>query len=77
MCVLVAFSSDVTSLRALFGVVLTTTGLAVLTKSQNYFSVQYGLLCLITMGTFTSGVFIVCWYVMNLHGHIERSIGIA
>jgi peptidoglycan/LPS O-acetylase OafA/YrhL len=29
------------------------------------------------MGSFGIGGIIVCWYVMNLRGHVERSIGSA
>ena len=29
------------------------------------------------MGAFAGGPVVVCWYVMNLQGHINRSIGTA
>ena len=29
------------------------------------------------MGSFAAGPVIVCWYVMNLKGHVERSVGTA
>lgn len=44
---------------------------------RHSFSAKYAGLCLIAMGAFSAGPIIVCWYVMNLHGHAERSIGTA
>jgi hypothetical protein len=41
------------------------------------FSAEYAGICLIAMGCFSAGCIIICWYVMNLHGHIQRSIGSA
>ena len=41
------------------------------------FSVKYVGLHLIAMGAFAGGPIVVCWFVMNLQGHAERSIGTA
>lgn len=29
------------------------------------------------MGSFSAGPLVICWYVMNLQGHAERSVGTA
>lgn len=54
-------------------------GLAILISvhGASHFSAEYGAICLIAMGSFGIGGIIVCWYIMNLRGHIERSIGSA
>ena len=80
LCVIVSWWSDLVKIRlpfVAFGLLMTVAGLAVLMTIQHDFPVQYGALCLVAMGAFSAGVVIVCWYVMNLHGHIERSIGTA
>ncbi|KAF2192979.1 putative allantoate permease [Zopfia rhizophila CBS 207.26] len=80
LCLVVAFISDCIQIRipfALFGYGLAIVGLAILMTVQHDFPVQFGALCLVTMGCFSAGIVIVCWYVMNLHGHFERSIGTA
>lgn len=41
------------------------------------FSTRYAALCLAAMGAFTTGPMVICWYVMNLQGHRDRSIGTA
>ncbi|MCJ1380519.1 hypothetical protein MMC17_003627 [Xylographa soralifera] len=76
----VAYLSDRTRLRSpyiMLCLVLTTTGLAMLISVHNSFSVEYGGLCLIAMGAYAAGPMVICWYVMNLHGHAQRSIGTA
>ncbi|KAK8128777.1 allantoate permease [Apiospora sp. TS-2023a] len=40
-----------------------------------HFSAEYAGLCLAGMGSLGVGGNIVCWYVMNLRGHVERAIG--
>jgi hypothetical protein len=80
MCSLVAYVSDLTQIRlpfVLFGLGLAVTGLAILMSVHHSFAAQFGALCLVMMGAFTSGICVVCWYVMNLHGHLKRSIGTA
>ncbi|MCJ1475670.1 hypothetical protein MMC13_004333 [Lambiella insularis] len=44
---------------------------------HNVFSVEYAGICLVAMGAFAAGPIVICWFVMNLHGHAERSIGTA
>ncbi|OTB12490.1 hypothetical protein K445DRAFT_66309 [Daldinia sp. EC12] len=78
----VAYASDKLQIRSPFiflGLALLISGLAILISVHGsaYFSAQYAALCLIAMGTFGVGGSIVCWYVMNLQGHAERSIGSA
>lgn len=41
------------------------------------FSAEYAGICLVCMGAFSAGASISCWYVMNIQGHIQRSIGSA
>ncbi|KAF2794509.1 putative allantoate permease [Melanomma pulvis-pyrius CBS 109.77] len=80
LCLVVAFLSDWTQIRlpfVLFGIGLAIAGLAILMTVHHNPAVQFMALCLVAMGSFTSGIAIVCWYVMNLHGHLERSIGTA
>ncbi|KAL2013562.1 hypothetical protein VTN00DRAFT_1087 [Thermoascus crustaceus] len=40
-------------------------------------SVQYGALFLVTSGSYSAMPVIVCWFAMNLGGHIRRSVGTA
>lgn len=75
-----AYLSDHMRLRLPFiaiGFALTIAGLAVLMTVHHDFSAQYAGLCLVAMGAFSTGPIIVCWYVMNLQGHLERNIGTA
>lgn len=53
-----------------FGILLNIHG------STN-FSAQYAALCMVCMGGLSAGASIVCWYLMNLQGHVQRSIGSA
>lgn len=39
------------------------------------FPVQYAGICLVCMGAFGAGPIVICWYLMNLQGHKQRSIG--
>lgn len=75
-----AYLSDLWSIRLpfiLLGDVLIIIGLAImLTKhGAGQFSAEYLGICFITMGAFSSGAVIICWVMMNMHGHKERSIG--
>jgi len=79
-CVITAYLSDRVRLRMpfiAFCICLTTTGLAILMYVHHDFSTQYAALCLTTMGSFTTGPLVIFWYVMNLQGHRDRSIGTA
>ncbi|KAF1993459.1 putative allantoate permease [Amniculicola lignicola CBS 123094] len=80
LCLAVAFVSDWTRTRlpfVVFGLSLAIAGLATLMAVHDNLPVQFGAICLVAMGSFTAGIVIVCWYVMNLQGHIERGIGTA
>ena len=80
LALLVAFGSDRTRIRSPYILLcfsLTIIGLAILISVHNNFSAQYFGINLIAMGAFAGGPLVVCWYVMNLEGHIERSIGTA
>ncbi|KAK7957960.1 allantoate permease [Apiospora saccharicola] len=41
----------------------------------DHFSAEYAGLCLAGMGALGVGGSIICWYVMNLRGHVDRAIG--
>ena len=58
-----------------FAVALTIIGLAMLMTIHHHFPAQYAALFLFAMGVNTTGPLITCWYVMNLRGHMERSVG--
>lgn len=80
--ILIAYLSDKLRVRSPFiflGLALLVTGLAILMTVHGaaHFSAEYAALCLASMGSFGIGGNIVCWVVMNLHGHAERSIGSA
>ncbi|KAI0905023.1 putative allantoate permease [Ustulina deusta] len=78
LCILVAYLSDRTNLRlpyVLFSGVLTIAGLGILITTHGNFSAQYGGIFLVCLGAFTAAPIVICWYLMNLQGHKERSIG--
>jgi MFS family permease len=78
LCLVMAYLSDRTDLRfpfVLFGNALLIIGLAILMTIHHNFSLQYAGICLVAMGAFGAGASIVCWYLMNLQGHKQRSIG--
>lgn len=80
LCLIMAYLSDRTGLRSPFigfGLGLIISGLAILITVHHTFSAQYAGLCLIAMGAFSAGPIIICWYVMSLDGHVNRSIGSA
>ncbi|KAL8787402.1 MAG: hypothetical protein Q9195_007777 [Heterodermia aff. obscurata] len=80
LCLITAYFSDRTRLRSpyiVFCILLTITGLAILISVHDHFSAQYAGIHLIAMGAFASGPIAVCWFVMNLQGHANRSIGTA
>lgn len=80
LCILLTYLSDRLRLRSPFiilGFILTIIGLAILSTVHHGFHVQYLAVCLIAMGAFAIGPIVICWYVMNLKGHMERSIGTA
>ncbi|CAD6442283.1 2b21dead-2e62-4b61-a061-56f96f0f00d5 [Sclerotinia trifoliorum] len=80
LCVVVAYASDRLKIRwpfAALGLGLAIVGNGILMTMRDSFSAEYAGICLVAMGTFSGGVVIVCWYVMNLQGHVERAIGTA
>ncbi|KAF6236749.1 hypothetical protein HO173_005040 [Letharia columbiana] len=80
LCLLSAYLSDRLRLRfpfIFFGFLLTIVGLAILLTTHGGFHLRYLGICFVAMGCFSAGPIIVCWYVMNLNGHMERSIGSA
>jgi MFS family permease len=80
LCIILVWLSDRTNLRlpfVLFSGALIIIGLATLMTVHTGFSVRYLGINLVCMGALSAGLGIVCWYLMNLRGHKERSIGSA
>ena len=80
LCLLLAYLSHATGLRypfVAFSQAVLITGLAILSKVHHSFATQYAAICLTAMGAFSVGPIIICWYIMNLDGHAERSVGAA
>ncbi|KAI1213912.1 MFS general substrate transporter [Annulohypoxylon truncatum] len=82
LAIVLAYLSDKVRMRSpfiFFGLALLITGLSILitTHGSSHFSAEYAGICLTAMGSFGIGGMIICWYVMNLQGHVERSIGTA
>lgn len=80
LCVLTAYFSDRFAIRypfILLGDLLIIIGLAIMLTEHgsSNFSPEYLGICFITMGAFSAGAVIVCWVLMNMQGHKERSIG--
>jgi hypothetical protein len=77
-CVLLALGSSRTNTRmpyVMFSAVVLILGLAILMTTRGNFSAQYGGIILVCMGAFGAGSIVVCWYLMNLVGHKQRSMG--
>ncbi|KAJ5366697.1 hypothetical protein N7541_000638 [Penicillium brevicompactum] len=80
LCIVTAYLSDLWSIRLpfiLFGDLLIIIGLAIMltTHGAGHFSAEYLGICFITMGAFSAGAVIICWVLMNMQGHKQRSIG--
>jgi hypothetical protein len=80
LCLIIAYFSDKVAIRApfvLFGYALLIAGLAIMltVHGKSHFSVEYLGIHLIAMGALGSGACIICWVLMNQHGHVQRSIG--
>ncbi|CAG8031493.1 unnamed protein product [Penicillium olsonii] len=80
LCAVVAYLSDRWRIRLpfiLFSDLLIIIGLAIMLTMHgaSHFSAEYLGICFITMGAFTGGAVIICWTMMNMQGHKERSIG--
>lgn len=80
MCLILAYLTDRTDIRlpyVLFSSIVMITGLALLMTQVGKFSASYAGICLVCMGAYAAGPIVICWYLMNLQGHKERSIGSA
>lgn len=82
LCLVIAYISDKVQLRYPFivlGYSILIAGLAILmtVHGKGHFSAEYAGICLVCMGAFGAGASIVCWYLMNLQGHVQRGIGSA
>jgi MFS family permease len=84
LCFVAAYISDKARIRlpfVLLGYVLLIIGLAILLTIHSTvgssFSTKYAAICLVSMGAFGAGPSIICWFLMNLRGHKQRSIGSA
>jgi len=80
LTLIMAYLSDRINLRTpfiAFGIALGIIGCAILINIHHSFGPEYLGICFMAMAGFATGPIIVCWYVMNLRGHTERSIGSA
>ncbi|KAH9884591.1 MFS general substrate transporter [Xylariomycetidae sp. FL2044] len=75
-----AYFSDRLKHRAAFALVplaMTVAAFATLISVHDNTPVQYAMLHLVTMGTYSVMPILVCWFSMNLGGHHRRAIGTA
>ncbi|KAI1177742.1 major facilitator superfamily domain-containing protein [Nemania sp. FL0916] len=77
-----AYLTDKLKLRSPFiflALALIIIGLAILltVHGTKNFPTEYAAIVLVGAGSVGIGGHVVCWYVMNLQGHVERSIGSA
>ena len=80
VALITAYLSDRTHLRypfIVFCFALTLAGLAILISVKHAFHAKYAGIHLIAMGALAGGPLVICWVVMNLQGHVDRSIGTA
>ena len=56
---------------------LAMVGAGVLINVHHNTPLEYGAICLIAMGTYSSMPLVICWFTMNLQGHWQRSVGTA
>ncbi|KAK8021843.1 hypothetical protein PG990_006981 [Apiospora arundinis] len=78
LCLVLAYLSDRTGNHLFFvqfSATILITGLAILMTTHGNFSAQYAGICLVCMGAFSAAPSVICWYIMNLEGHKNRSIG--
>ncbi|KAH7324162.1 putative allantoate permease [Stachybotrys elegans] len=78
LCAILAYLSGRTKTRmpyVLFSAGILIIGLALLMTTRGNFSAQYAGICMVCMGAFGAGAIVICWYLMNLEGHKQRSIG--
>ncbi|KAF2431931.1 MFS general substrate transporter [Tothia fuscella] len=77
---IIAYASDKARHRfafAIFPILVSIAGFAILLSVHNNHHVQYAALFLVTMGTYSAMPVVVCWFNMNLGGHHRRSVGTA
>jgi MFS family permease len=77
---LVAYASDKFQHRFLFAIfplLVTIAGFAILLAEHKNTHVMYAALFLVAMGAYTAMPIIVCWFQMNLGGHHRRAVGSA
>ncbi|MCJ1266808.1 hypothetical protein MMC22_006693 [Lobaria immixta] len=77
---LVSWASDRARHRFLFVIVslcVGIAGVAILLQVHDDFHAEYAAMFLASMGNNTALPIVICWYTMNLRGHLERSIGTA
>lgn len=80
LCLVTAYISDRIRLRYPFvalGYAILIAGIAILMNvhGRGHFSAEYAGICLVNMGIPCVATSTICWYLMNLHGHTQRSIG--
>lgn len=61
----------------IFSIILAISGFVVLLSIHNNTSIQFGGLFLITSGVYSAMPLIICWFNMNLGGHLRRAVGSA
>jgi len=77
---LVAYFSDRLRHRFLFAIIpicIAIAGFGILLLVHDDRSLEYGALFLVTSGTYSAMPIIVCWFTMNLGGHLRRAVGAA
>lgn len=77
---LIAWASDRAQHRFLFlifSLCISIVGISILLRVHDNFHAEYAALFLGVMGNDSALPITICWYTMNLRGHLERSIGTA
>lgn len=79
---LIAFSSDRCKHRFTFTLIpisIAIAGFAMLftIHGKAHKAAEYGALFLVTCGAYSAMPVIVCWFAMNLGGHLRRGVGTA
>jgi len=76
---IVAFASDYFKHRFAFivgGLVVSISGLVILFVVHNRPNVEYGAIFLVASGLFCAMPIILCWFNMNVRGHVNRAISL-
>lgn len=80
LCMILAIAVGRTDVRFpyyLLSSAIAIAGLAILLSVHDGFSVRYLGICLTVIGLQALVILCIGWYLVNLHGHKERSIGSA